>query len=276
MKEAIENIIKEYWHKNKKNNFTFLTGAGISSDSGIPTYRGVDGIWVKGTTFHKPEEFGTLEYFKKHPEEVWQYTLFRKKMFESATPNKSHQLLCEIENNIGDRFHLITQNIDNLHRRAGTKRIYEIHGNLREIKCSGRCKDLLPLPDFIKGKNIDEDLTQEEITLLKCQNCGKWMRPNILWFDEYYNEKTNKKLSALRVAKKTGILFVIGTSGATTLPLVIAETTLKYGGFLVDINIEDNYFSRLNKDKKNKLIVRDTSTKVLRWINEIIKNIVEN
>ncbi|MFH6993698.1 Sir2 family NAD-dependent protein deacetylase [Flavobacterium sp. FlaQc-48] len=71
--------------------FTFLTGAGISADSGIPTYRGIDGIWIKGTQFHKPEEFGTYKYFKEHPEEVWQYSLFRKKMFESAKPNESHQ-----------------------------------------------------------------------------------------------------------------------------------------------------------------------------------------
>ena len=81
MENQLENIIQQVWHKEKRNLFTFLTGAGISSDSGIPTYRGIDGIWVKGTQFHKPEEFGTLRYFRQHPEEVLQYSLFRKKMF---------------------------------------------------------------------------------------------------------------------------------------------------------------------------------------------------
>lgn len=273
MKEQLEEIIHQVYHKEKRNLFTFLTGAGISSDSGIPTYRGIDGIWVKGTQFHKPEEFGTLKYFKQNPEEVLQYSLFRKKMFEESEPNESHFYLAEIENILQNRFHLITQNIDNLHRRTGNKRIYEIHGNNREIKCSNGCKEILNLPDEIKGKNIDEDLTERDIELLTCQSCGHWMRPNILWFDEYYDEKTNKKFSSLKVAKNSGILFFVGTSGATNLPIAIAETALKYGSTIVDINTDDNNFTELIKNKKNKIIIREKSTEVLMVIKEIIKNI---
>lgn len=70
MKEQLQDIIRQVYRKEKRNLFTFLTGAGISSDSGIPTYSSTDGIWVKGTAFHKPEEFGTLKYFNQHPEEV--------------------------------------------------------------------------------------------------------------------------------------------------------------------------------------------------------------
>lgn len=271
--QQLEDIIKYVSTKNKRNLFTFLTGAGLSSESGIPTYRGVDGIWVKGTQFHKPEEFGTFKYFKEHPEEVWQYSLFRKKMFQNAKPNESHYELVEIENILKDRFHLITQNIDNLHRQSGTERIFEIHGNNREIKCSNGCKEIVNLPQEIKGKEIDEDLTEREIELLKCQSCGSWMRPNILWFDEYYDEQTNKKFSSLKIAKNSGILFILGTSGATNLPIAIAETTLKYGGTIVDINIEDNQFTALIKDKKNKIIIRKTSTEALKMIKEMIKNI---
>lgn len=273
MKEQLEDIIRQVYHKEKRNLFTFLTGAGISSDSGIPTYRGTDGIWVKGTAFHKPEEFGTLAYFKQHPEEVLQYTLFRKKMFESADPNESHFLLSGIEDVLKDRFQLITQNVDNLHRRAGSRRLYEIHGNNREIKCSNGCREIISLPEEITGKNIDEELTERDIELLTCRNCGHWMRPNILWFDEYYNEKTHKRFSALKAAKNSGILFIIGTSGATNLPFAIAETALRYGATLVDINTEDNHFTGLIKNKKNKIIVRETSTEALRWIDEIIRNI---
>jgi NAD-dependent deacetylase len=273
MKEQLEEIISKVHNKTNRNLFTFLTGAGISSESGIPTYRGIDGIWVKGTKFHKPEDFGTFKYFSENPEEVWQYSLFRKKMFENAEPNESHIQLVEIENILQDRFHLITQNIDNLHRRAGTKRIYEIHGNNREIKCSKGCKEIKKLDDQIKGKAIDEELTTKDIELLKCNECGSWMRPNILWFDEYYDETTNKKFSSLKIAKNSGVLFIVGTSGATNLPIAIAETTLKYGGTIVDINTEDNQFTKLIKDKKNKLIIRETSTEALKTINEIIKNI---
>jgi len=114
--EELNKIIKEAYARERKNKITFLTGAGISADSGIPTYRGVDGIWVKGTQFHKPEEFGTYRYFSEHQEEVWQYVLFRKKMIESAQPNESHLILAELEELLGDRFHILTQNIDNLHR----------------------------------------------------------------------------------------------------------------------------------------------------------------
>ncbi len=273
MKEQLEEIIKQVYNKKNRNLFTFLTGAGISADSGIPTYRGTDGIWVKGTKYHKPEEFGTFKYFKENPEEVWQYSLFRKKMFEDVSPNESHNQIVEIENFLNDKFHLITQNIDNLHRRAGSKRIYEIHGNNREIKCSNGCKGIHYLPDVITGKKIDEDLIEKEIELLKCKECGNWMRPNILWFDEYYDERTNKKFSSLKIAKKSGILFIVGTSGATNLPMRIAETTLKFGGTIVDINTEDNLFSELIRDKKNKIIIRETSTNALKIINEILKNI---
>nr|WP_294779929.1 Sir2 family NAD-dependent protein deacetylase [uncultured Flavobacterium sp.] len=275
--KQLEEIIKQVSTKNRRNLFTFLTGAGISSESGIPTYRGSDGIWVKGTQFHKPEEFGTFKYFMENPKEVWQYSLFRKKMFENAKPNRSHYELVEIENILKDRFHLITQNIDNLHRRSGTERIFEIHGNNREIKCSNGCKEIINLPEEIKGKDIDEDLTERDIELLKCKECGSWMRPNILWFDEYYNEQTHKKFSTLKIAKNSGILFIIGTSGATNLPIAITENTLKYGGTIVDINTEDNQFTALIKDKKNKIIIRQTATEALKTIKDIISQIhIEN
>lgn len=194
-------------------------------------------------------------------------------MFESAEPNESHFLLSGIEDMLQDRFQLITQNIDNLHRRAGSRRLYEIHGNNREIKCSNGCREIMSLPEEITGKNRDEELTERDIELLTCRNCGHWMRPNILWFDEYYDEKTHKRFTSLKAAKNSSILFIIGTSGATNLPYAIAETALKYGATLVDINTEDNHFTELIKNKKNKLMIRETSTEALRWIDEIIRNI---
>jgi len=271
----LNKIIDEVLAKDRRNKFTFLTGAGISADSGIPTYRGSDGIWVKGTKYHKPEEFGTYKYFMQHQEEVWQYVLFRKKMIESAQPNESHKILSELENILGDRFHLITQNIDNLHPRAGNKNIYEIHGNYREVKCSMDCDDILPLPDNLIGKGIKEELRSDEIASLKCPQCGSWLRPNVLWFDEYYDERTNKMFSSLKVAKNSGVLFIVGTSGATTLPMEIARNTIKYGGYVVDINIEDNYFTELIRGKKNALIIRERSSDILPQIKERIeKNLI--
>jgi len=272
----LNNIIDEVLAKDRRNKFTFLTGAGISADSGIPTYRGSDGIWVKGTKYHKPEEFGTYKYFMEHQEEVWQYALFRKKMIENAQPNESHKILAELENILGDRFHLITQNIDNLHPRAGNKNIYEIHGNYREVKCSMDCDEILPLPSNLTGKDIQEELTPDEIVSLKCPQCGSWLRPNVLWFDEHYDERTNKMFSSLKVAKNSGVLFIIGTSGATTLPMEIARQTIGYGGYVIDINIEDNYFTELMIGKKNTLTIRERSSDILPQIKERIEKSMKN
>lgn len=271
----LNDIIEEVLSKKKRNKFTFLTGAGISADSGIPTYRGSDGIWVMGTKYHKPEEFGTYKYFNEHQKEVWQYMLVRKKMIENAQPNESHILLADLEKILGDRFHLITQNIDNLHRRAGNENMYEIHGNYREVKCSKDCKDILPIPVNLAGKGLKDELSKDEIDSLKCPECGNWLRPNILWFDEDYDEKTNKKFSSLKVAKNSGILFIIGTSGATNLPLEIARTTLKYGGYVVDVNVEDNHFTELLKNKKRAITVRGKSSDILPIIKEQIEKSIE-
>lgn len=267
----LKEIIQEVYSKERRNKFTFLTGAGISADSGIPTYRGTDGIWVKGTKFHKPEEFGTYRYFMKNQKEVWQYVLFRKKMIEEAEPNSSHKVLKELEDILGDRFHLITQNIDNLHRRAGNQNIYEIHGNYREVKCSKNCDEILPFPENVKTKDLKEELTERDIEALKCPECGNWLRPNVLWFDEYYDEETNKRLSSLHVAENSGVLFVIGTSGATSLPIGIAQATLDFGGYVVDLNIEDNSFTTLLEDEANAVIVRERSSKALPLIKEYVE-----
>jgi NAD-dependent deacetylase len=269
--EILERAIKEVFKKQKKNLFTFLTGAGISADSGIPTYRGVDGIWMKGSTFHKPEEFGTYTYFLNHPEEVWQYNLFRRKMFENALPNDNHFNIVEIENLLKDKFQLITQNIDDLHLRAGNQRVFEIHGNIREVKCSKSCSEILAFPKNVKSKDLKEDISEAEIKDLKCPTCGNWLRPNILWFDEYYDEKTHKKASTLKVAKNTGILFIIGTSGATTLPLRIAHTALQYGAYIIDLNIEDNHFTKLLDDKKRAIIIREEIKVTLPIIKDLIE-----
>lgn len=273
---TLENIIAEVAAKKHRNWFTFLTGAGLSADSGIPTYRGSDGIWIKGTKNYRPEEFGTFKHFLEEPQEVWQYTLFRKKMFEQAQPNQSHKDLAEIEAMLKDRFQLITQNIDGLHIQAGNERMYEIHGNIREVKCAAGCKGILPLPEGLKSKDKEEELTAAEIELLKCPACGGWFRPNVLWFDEYYDEKTHKKFSSLKVAKNSGVLFILGTSGATSLPLAITETTLKYGGTVVEVNIEENNFTELLKGKKRQLSIRKKTSEVLPEIKALIQKHVQS
>ena len=259
MTTTIDHIIHEGLRRTRRNHITFLTGAGISSASGIPTYRGRDGIWVKGTKFYKPESFGTFMHFHHHPDEVWQYTFFRKKLFAEAMPNSAHYDLVTIEDKLQDRFHLITQNIDHLHQRAGSRTIYEIHGNLREMRCADECsKEVYAIPEAISLKAVDEDLTSEERQLLVCPKCGEITRPNILWFDEYYNERNFKLDTTLRIAKNTGLMLILGSSGATNLPNQLVRQTLKYGGFVIEVNLEDNKFTENFKDKKQYYSYRGT------------------
>ncbi|WP_420571033.1 SIR2 family NAD-dependent protein deacylase [Kordia sp.] len=275
--KQLKEILKENFQKEKRNKITFLTGAGLSAASGIPTYRGSDGIWVKGTKFHKPEEFGTFKYFSKNQEEVWQFNLFRKGMFAKAQPNDSHTLLADIEQLIPEDFSIITQNIDGLHQRGGNSgnKVYEIHGNMRTVRCSLECSKAVYLyPKDIALDRIDEEISDETWEKLECPKCGAVLRPNILWFDEYYNERLYKVDSTLRIAKNTGILVVIGTSGATTLPLALVKQTLNYGGYVLDVNLEDNNITKLIKDKKRAVPFRMTSDAFLSEFHNILDELI--
>lgn len=138
-----------------------------------------------------------------------------------------------------------------MHHRAGSKNIYEIHGNLREMRCSDECsKEIYMIPEEIPLKEHNENLTYDENKLLNCSKCGEVTRPNILWFDEYYNERNFKLDTTLRIAKNASLLMILGSSGATNLPNRLVEQTLKYGGFVIDVNLEDNTFTDNFKDKK--------------------------
>lgn len=269
--EALKDVIQEALNIKKRNKVTFLTGAGISSASGIPTYRGTDGIWIKGSKHYKPESFGTFEHFSKNADEVWQYTFFRKKMFAEANPNEAHYKLVTLEELLKDRFHVITQNIDNLHQRSGLQNVYEIHGNLREMRCASECtKDIYEIPKSIPLKEIDEDLTYEENKLLVCPECGDHTRPNILWFDEFYNERIFKLHTTLKIAKNSGLLIILGSSGATNLPNRLVQQTLQYGGHVIDVNLEDNGFTDNFSDKKRFHSYRGTALDFLNLFESIL------
>lgn len=271
LESILHTIIKE-----KKGYITFLTGAGISAESGLPTYRSIDGIWIKGTKYHRPEEFGTLQYFRQETEEVWQYNLFWKKLITEAQPNEGHLALAEIENLLGDRFKLITQNVDGLHQRAGTQKVYEIHGNKQKVRCSKECSEPIDFPENVKQKEYTEDLTPEDIDGLKCKKCGSWLRPHTLWFDESYNEKYHYFDTAYDIADHTDILFVIGTSGSTALPVNIVETVKIRARWIVLVNPEsDTYFDYILKGSKTLYSIRESSTSALPKLKTIIKEIIK-
>ncbi len=263
----------------KDKRISFLVGAGISAESGIPTFRGKDGYWISGSKNYKAQEIGTKRFFNIASHEVLKFYLYRKSITQFAEPNQSHLMLKEIEDVLDDKFALISQNVDSLHKKAGNseEKTFLIHGDHDFMRCGDECSsELYPFPKGIKLKDRKKDqLTEEEIKILKCPKCGEDLRPHVLWFDEYYNEKFFKKDTVLRISKETGILFILGTSGETTLPQVIAKNVLAKSGMVVEINIADSYFSELLKNKKNGIIIRSESSPVLTELKkEIEKQVV--
>jgi NAD-dependent deacetylase len=265
MDDKIISALKKTLKNGKK--VSFLVGAGISAESGIPTFRGKDGYWVSGSKNYKAEEIGTFRMFSHSSKEVWKWYLYRKSITEFALPNQSHHMLKEIEDVLGDQFALISQNVDGLHKKAGSSeaRTFLIHGDFDFVRCGAECtEELYPFPAGIPLKGRDKDvITDEEWALLRCPKCGDDLRPHVLWFDEVYNERYYKLYSVLSAVHVTGLLFVLGTSGATGLPTRIVHGALEHGTTVVEVNLEESTLSNALFLNPNGVVVRQGSSAFL-------------
>ncbi len=245
---------------------TVLTGAGISAESGIPTFRGPQGFWTVGSREYHPQEMATLRMFQRMPAEVWHWYLYRLGICRKARPNPGHLAVAEMESILGDKFILITQNVDGLHLQAGNtaERTYQIHGNISFMRCAAACSTKrYPLGSDIPVKARDEALSKKEQARLRCPNCSGWARPHVLWFDESYNEEHYRFESSMKAAMTTDMLIIAGSSGSTNLPGQVAATVKKKGGIVVDINIERNPFSELALSGGNGFFIQQPSGKAL-------------
>ncbi len=178
-----------------------LTGAGVSAESGLPTYRGSGGLWRS----HRFERLASPEGFAADPALVWRFYSERREAALAARPNAGHLALAEVERRMGDRFLLVTQNVDGLHRRAGSERLIEIHGRLLGTRCS-RCS----------GPEVHDQTSYPEGTVPRCERCGAALRPAVVWFGEALDEAqlaaVHQFLEAWRAER---LLFLAaGTSGA--------------------------------------------------------------
>jgi len=226
-----------------------------------------------GAREYHPQEMATLATFQKKPYEVWKWYLYRMGVCAAAEPNSGHEAIAEMEKRFPGRFKLITQNVDNLHLRAGSslEHTYQIHGNIFYARCLAECgPGIAPLPDGLKGKNKGEKLSAEEKSLLLCPDCGSLLRPHVLWFDETYNEAHYHFQSSLQAAENTDLLLTVGTSGSTNLPNQVAWLVYQNGGMIIDINPEKNPFSELAEKSKGGAYLRGSSARLLPEIAGIL------
>jgi len=248
----------------------WLTGAGISAESGIPTFRGKEGYWQVGSRNYQPEEMATSAAFRQMPEEVWAWYLYRRGVCSRAEPNAAHRALCSAEQRGGDRFLLVTQNVDGLHLRAGNTldRTYQIHGNIDFMRCSHECLPApVPMPGGIdvawdKGRPV----TDRELEALQCPSCGALARPHVLWFDESYDEANFRFQSAIDAAQHASLVVVVGTTGATSLPMHIGSIAAQRGVPMIVVNPEPNPFSALVRRTGHGAFLAGTAGQ---WVPEI-------
>ena len=180
----------------KSDRVFVLTGAGISAESGLPTFRADDGLWAG----NRIEDVCTPDAWRRNPGLVWTFYSKRRKDGAEARPNPAHVALAELENQVGDRFFLCTQNVDNLHERAGSVRLLHMHGELGKSRCEREC-GRSPVEDFAIYTSLDE--------VGRCE-CGGRMRPHIVFFGEMPLEMDRIQDEI----EKATLMLVIGTSGS--------------------------------------------------------------
>ncbi|MGD8877798.1 MAG: NAD-dependent deacylase [Syntrophobacterales bacterium] len=200
-----------------------LTGAGISAESGVPTFRGKDGLWQG----FRATDLATPQAFAHDPKLVWNFYNWRRELLAPLQPNPAHKALVVLEEKI-PQFSLITQNIDDLHRRAGSKNLVELHGNIWMVRCT-QChlvsrKEQVPLPE-----------------LPACTECGGLLRPHVVWFGEQLDPTILDK--AIAEIRSCDTMLVIGTSALVQPAASFALVAKEQGARVVEINLEVTPYS---------------------------------
>ena len=196
-----------------------MTGAGISAESGLATFRGAGGLWEG----HAVEDVATPEAFRRDPALVWRFYNARRANLATVEPNPGHRALVALEERLGGNgFTLITQNVDGLHNAAGSRRVLELHGSLRRVRCSG-CGiteegGIEPLPD-----------------LPRCSACDALLRPDVVWFHEALPEDVWQKAEA--AARSCQCFLVVGTSAIVYPAAGLIYLARDHGAKVIEINI---------------------------------------
>jgi NAD-dependent deacetylase len=197
-----------------------LTGAGVSTESGIPDFRSPTGLWAQ----FDPFEYGSIEAFRSDPARVWRFYAPRFSMLTSAEPNAAHLALAELERK-GLVEAVVTQNIDLLHERAGSRRVIEVHGSIRTSSCS-RCGRAYPLDEVLP--------LVEAHGVPRCTECDSVLKPDVVFFGELLPADEMERASQL--AQSAGLLLVVGSSLEVYPVAGLPQETLEAGGRLAILN----------------------------------------
>ena len=206
-------------HVARAGRLAVLTGAGISAESGIPTFRDAQtGLWARW----RPEDLATPQAFHGNPRLVWEWYRWRRALIEGVEPNAGHLALAEMERHCGN-FHLATQNVDGLHLKAGSRRVAELHGNLFSDRCLQEDRLLDRVEEGADGLPV-------------CPHCGGPARPGVVWFGEPLPAEPFR--SATDAATECDVYLVVGTSGLVHPAAGLPALALRSGAFVAEVNPE--------------------------------------
>lgn len=197
-----------------------LTGAGISAESGISTFRDQGGLWEG----HSVEEVATPQGFARNPELVWKFYNARRDNLAQAQPNPGHVALAKLEKRFGqDNFAIITQNVDGLHRAAGSRTVWELHGSLKRIRCTGA------------DCSYVEDRADKLPDMPKCDSCGELLRPDVVWFGEILPQDI--WFNADQFSRSCDCFLVIGTSAVVWPAAGLIVLAKAHGAKVLEFNL---------------------------------------
>ena len=202
--------------------FTILTGAGVSAASGVPTFRGQDGLWRQ----YRAADLATPEAFARDPRLVWEWYAWRRELIAACRPNVAHDVIAAWSRNPGCR--VVTQNVDDLHLQAGTRELVRMHGSIWELSCWGRCAagstpwrdDRVPMTDLPPY----------------CPYCGRVARPAVVWFGESLRPEN---LDAAVRATACDVFLTVGTSALVYPAAGLVDDARQHGAFTAEINLEN-------------------------------------
>lgn len=217
---------------HKANSIAILTGAGVSKESGVPTFRdAMDGLWAQ----YNPEELATPFAFEQNPKLVWDWYQWRRQLVSGAKPNAGHIALTELEQH-KDSVVVITQNVDDLHEQAGSTDIIHLHGNIARNKCFDDCQGE---PTIIDINTLEYDAD----TVPRCPHCNAYVRPDVVWFHEGLPSHALNR--AMHLSQTCDVMLVIGTSGLVSPASQLPSMAKRSGATVIEVNPDYSMITRI-------------------------------